>query len=144
MMIGPKSKLSKKTIALVITLLVSVSIAATYFGLAYLNQPPCPSGTNLRSFLIISSSNGFNDSKDHPLTLTAQKNDCVLITVENTDIQAHGLAVQTYDPHGIVVRPGETKSARFYAASTGQFTIWEPVLSTIYILDKGLLNVTSA
>ena len=143
-MIKPKSKQRKRTLALVITLLVSVGIVATYFGLVYLNQSPCPSGSNLRSFLVISSSNGFNDSKDHPLTLTAQKNDCVLITVENTDTQAHALAVQTYVPNGILVSVGETKSMRFYATSTGQFSISEPIFSTIYIFDKGRLNVTSA
>lgn len=143
MMIEPKSKLSKRTLALVIMLLVSGGIAATYFGLVYLNQSPCPSGSNLRSFLIISSYNGFNDSKDHPLTLNAQRNECVLITVENTDSQAHALAVQTYSPNGILVSVGETKSLRFYATSTGQFNISEPIFSTIYIFDKGLLNVTS-
>ena len=142
-MTEPKSKLSKRTIALVITLLVSVGIGATYFGLAYLNQSPCPSGANLRSFLIISTYNGFNDGKHHPLTLNAQRNDCVLITLENRDSQAHALAVKTYATNGIVVASGETKSMRFYATSPGQFYIWEPLFSTIYVLDKGWLNVTS-
>ena len=121
----------------------SVGITAGYFGLVYLNPSPCPSGTNTRSFLIVSNYDGFNDTKDHPLTLNAQRNDCVFITVENRDSQAHGLAVKTYIPNGIVVRPGETKSIRFYATSGGEFGISEPVFSTTYVLDRGVLNVTS-
>ena len=130
-------------LTLLLTLTISIGIVGAYFGSVYLNKPPCPSGTALQSFLIISNYNGFNDSKDHPLTLTVQKNVCVLITVENTDIQTHGIAVKTYAPDGIVVRPGETKSLQFLATMAGQFNIWEPVSSTLYILDSGLLNVTS-
>lgn len=135
---------SKRMLILLVTLAISIAIVGAYFGSVSLNKFSCPSGTNLHSFLIISDSNGFNDSKDHPLTLTAQKNYCVLITLENTDIQTHGIAVKTYAPDGITVRPGETKSLQFLATMAGQFNIWEPVSSTLYILDSGLLNVTSS
>ena len=130
-------------LALLLTITISIGIVGAYFGSVYLNKTPCPTGTNLHSFFIVSDSNGFNDSKDHPLTLTVQKNQCVLITLENKDVQAHGIAVKTYAPDGIVVRPQETKSLQFLATMAGQFNIWEPVSTTIYILDSGLLNVTS-
>lgn len=136
-------RVSTRTLALVTILLGSVGLAAGYFGLVYLNRASCPSGTTMHSFLIVSNYDGFNDSRDHPLTLNAQRNDCVLVTVENKDGQAHGLAVKTYFPSGIVVRPGETKSIRFYATSSGEFSISEPVFSTIYIFDRGVLSVTS-
>ena len=101
----------------VVALIASVAIGGTYLGIVYFSQSVCPSGTTLRSFVIIvNGTTGYNDSKDQPFQMNVHTGDYVLVTfVNDSPTQSHGLAINYYLNNGLVVQPNRSDSAKFLA-----------------------------
>jgi heme/copper-type cytochrome/quinol oxidase subunit 2 len=110
-------------------------------------ESPCANVRSVvRSFTIIADLNGFNNSKIHQGTgpyLVVNHCDTVLITVVNSDTQAHGFVISYYAPRGIDVQSGTQQTFRFLANKTGQFTIQcNSTCSVHAFMLHGLLTVT--
>jgi len=114
---------------------------------ASLPTPPCagvPSVT--RSFTIIASPNGYNDSNQHPGSwpkMTVNRCDLVNITIVNNDVQSHGFAVQYYGEKGAEVIGQQSYAFPiFQATRAGQFRVYCNVFCTVHnLMQSGLLTV---
>jgi hypothetical protein len=103
-------------------------------------------------FLVIASSDGYNDSIDHgapknwwPI-ITVKQGETVNITVCNTDFQAHGFQItHYYDSNVVTIVPGQVLHVSFVADQAGEFRIYCNIFCSIHIfMQSGLLNITSA
>lgn len=133
-----------------VALIVAVAVIASVVVVAYyLNQARTPPGKPPGSFLIIASSNGFNDSIDHGVPqnswpiITVQKGTSVTIMVYNADEQAHGFQVAHYFDSNIqTVAPGKTLTVTFVANTTGTFRIYCDIFCTVHsFMQSGELIV---
>ena len=103
-------------------------------------------------FLIVASSDGYNDDISHGVptnswpVMTVQQNQTVNITVCNTDFQAHGFQVTYYyDSNIITIVPGQVLHVSFVADKSGDFRIYCSIFCSIHwAMQSGLLKVTSA
>lgn len=125
----------KKAVA--ISIIVALVVVGAVFASVFYFSPslilgPCYSRTSgtWRDFVIVASSNGYNDSRDQPFVMTAQKDDCVLVRFTNRDGQAHGIAISNYEK-GVIAQAYQTVSFKFQAAQTGKFQVGEQIFSTI-------------
>lgn len=80
-------------------------------------------------FLIIESSNGYNDSVDHsPGTpwpvINVSRGQMVSIVVCNTDVQSHEFEIQHYYNSTAVQTPNQAVLISFVANQTGTFRIY--------------------
>jgi hypothetical protein len=136
---GSESKPGKNRVFVAVAIIALVVFTGTYFGEVYLSQSSCPGGSSVQSFaIIVDDETGYNHSMTNSgrgipfYSIGAQKGDCVQIRLINeSPNQSHGLAVDYYQPNGIVAKAGETVLIRFQATKVGQFNIFEQILSTI-------------
>ncbi len=139
-------RLSNKAVTMLTTIILIFGVGATVFAVATLAPPPCTTGT-LRTFSLVSTLNGFNDSAAHPSqqwpVLTVSRCDTVKIHLVNEDSsQAHGLAVALYENGGVTAGPGQTVTINFQANRTGQFKVYCSILCSIHsAMLNGVLNV---
>lgn len=139
-------RLKKRTLAIVVAITLVASTAATYFFAIYIPSnaiPPCVTAGHTHCFTIVASLNGYNDSVHQTISaMSVPKGDTVVLRLINNDSeQPHGLAVQTYAPDGIIAHPGETKSISFQAVATGNFRVYEPIITTVYQFESAELDV---
>ena len=141
----PQTKFGKRKLAIIVAIVALVALAGTYFGASYFSQSSCPNGVPLRTFTIVANdTTGYNDSRDQPFQMSVQLGDCVVVMfVNNSATQPHGLAINYYLHHGIIVQPKTSESARFQANKPGQFLVSEQIFSTIaaFTNNAGKLNV---
>ena len=145
----------------ILVVIVVVLIGASVTTVFYLASRNTTSTTSTRlptgcvkpkdGFLIIASSDGYNDSIAHgapqnswPI-ITVQQGQTVNITVCNTDFQAHGFQVAHYYASNLVtIAPGQVLHVSFVADQAGEFRIYCNIFCSIHIfMQNGLLNVTS-
>ena len=140
-----------------VVVLIGATATAAFYGLSKgrtTSSSPLPTEcvkpTN--GFLIIASSNGYNDSIAHgapknwwPI-ITVKQGQTVNITVCNTDFQAHGFQVtHYYDSNIVTIVPGQVLHVSFVADQAGEFRIYCSIFCSIHIfMQNGLLNVTPA
>src|SRR3989449_4034286 len=96
-----QTKLSNKSLTIVTIAMLSIAGALTVLAVASLAPEPCPTTIQKYFFTIVSTLNGFNDSKNHPdqpwPIMRVNRCSTVTIHLENQDTsQAHGLAVALY------------------------------------------------
>ncbi len=109
--------------------------------------PYCVKPAN--GFLIVASSQGFNDSIGHGVPtnlwpwLDVTKGSVVKITVCNTDRQAHGFQVQHYLESPVnAIAPGQAVTFSFVVDETGLFQIYCSIPCTIHwAMRSGVLVV---
>jgi len=123
-----QTKHSNRALTIVTIAMLSVAGALTVLALASLAPEPCPTTIQKYFFTIVSTLNGFNDSKNHPDQPwpIMRVNRCSLVTIrlENQDAsQAHGLAVALYANSGVVAGPGQNAEVNFVANRTGEFKV---------------------
>lgn len=109
---------------------------------------PCAGTAGItRSFTIVATINGFNDSVNHQQeswpVMSVHRCDIVKITMINGDVQTHGLGIDYYAAKGTDLPGGQTLSyPPFLASRTGHFRVYCTTLCTIHqIVQNGLLNV---
>jgi hypothetical protein len=101
-----------------------------------------------RSFTIVASDSGFNDSAAHlgqtwPI-MNVNRCDIVKITIINTVTQTHGFAIDYYAVKGTEI-PGQQTLPfpAFQAVKTGNFRVYCTVQCTVHnVMLNGLLNVS--
>ncbi len=140
---------NKRTIAIVVAIMLVASSAATYFFAIYLPSIatiPCVTTGNTHCFTIVASLSGYNGSVHQPLpypVISVPKGDTVVLRLINNDsAQSHGLAVQVYAANGIIAHVGETKTMSFQATTIGKFQIYDPIITTIDAYEKAELDVS--
>jgi nitrous oxide reductase len=113
-----------------------------------LPSSPCAGiiGTT-RTFTIVATINGFNDSKYHQgqwPVMTVHRCDIVKVTITNADTQTHGFAVDYYATRGTEIQGGQTISVPpFLASRNGQFRVFCISFCTAHtFMQNGLLNIT--
>jgi nitrous oxide reductase len=112
-----------------------------------LPSSPCAGITgSTRSFTIMASSNGYNDSKTHqgswPI-MSVNRCDTVAVKVVNTDTQSHGFAIDYYAVKGMEIQGQQSQSVTFLASRTGHFRAYCIVPCSIHIaMQNGLLAVS--
>ena len=122
-----------------LAILVAVIVVASATGVAYYMYPKSPCGGSQGGFLIVASSNGFNDSIDHKVpqtpwpVITVQKGTSLTITVCNSDTQAHGFQItHYYDSSIVTVPPGKSLTISFTADTAGTFHIYCSIFCAIH------------
>ena len=141
-------KLRAIEIAVVALVTASLGVGGV---LAFVLSPPsspCSSVTGqARSFTIVESRTGLNDSKYHsgqwPVA-TVHQCDMVTIIIRNEDYQTHGFSVSSYSNAGIELVGGAVQKLTFQATRTGQFRMYcsSPVICEVHsLMQNGLLNV---
>ena len=123
-----KTRLSNKALTIVTIAMLSAASILTVLAVASLAPEPCPATSQKYSFTIVSTLNGFNDSKNHPdqpwPIMRVNRCSTVTIRLENQDTsQAHGLAVALYANNGVVAGPGQNAEVNFVANRTGEFKV---------------------
>ena len=123
-----QTKLSNKPLTIVTIVMLSVAGALTVLAVTTLAPEPCPTTIQKYSFTLVSTLNGFNDSKNHPdqpwPIMRVNRCSTVTIQLENQDTsQAHGLAVALYANNGVVAGPGQNAQVHFVANRTGEFKV---------------------
>ena len=134
---------------LVIVVAVVGALGGGIFTLAIgLPSSPCAGITPVtRTFTIIASQTGFNDSSQHTGSwpqMTVNKCDLVSITIINRDVQTHGFAIDYYGVKGAELIGQQTYLFPvFQATRAGQFRVYCNVYCTIHNqMQNGLLIVS--
>ena len=139
--------LDRRTAAVVLA--VAVAVASTVAVAYFLNLGKGAEKPH-SGFLIIASSNGYNDSihngagqRPWPI-INVQKGTNVTISVYNADHQAHGFQVLHYFDSSIeTVAPGQTVTVSFVADEAGTFRIFCSIFCTVHVyMQSGELVVT--
>jgi nitrous oxide reductase len=138
----------KNKVLAVIVVVVAAALGGGIMTLAVgLPGSPCAgtAGTT-RSFTIVASINGFNDSKDQQgqwPVMSVHRCDIVKVTIVNADTQTHGFAVDYYAVRGTEIQGGQTLSVPpFLASKDGQFRVYCISFCTPHIfMQNGSLNV---
>src|SRR5947209_5755796 len=123
-----QTKLSNEALTIITIAMLSVASVLTVLAVASLAPEPCPATSQKYFFTIVSTLNGFNDSKNHPdqpwPIMSVNRCSTVTIRLENQDTsQAHGLAVALYANSGVVAGPGQNAEVKFVANRTGEFKV---------------------
>jgi nitrous oxide reductase len=130
-------------------ILVAVIVFTSVVGAGYYLYRLSPSCGAQGGFLIVASSNGFNDSIGHQVpqtpwpVITVQKGANVTITVCNSDTQAHGFQItHYYDSSIVTVPPGRSLTISFLADTPGTFHIYCSIFCAIHaFMQNGELVV---
>ncbi len=136
------------TATIVVAAILVLSLAFALDSSRGTSSPGCVKPVN--GFLIIATNTGYNDSRHHgaPQTpwpvIKVRSGTTVSIVFCNTDNQAHGLAVEGYDPDVGATLPGHVSQITFVASESGTYRIYDTLLSTEHIYtESGELLVTA-
>ncbi len=137
-----------RTSEMIIIGLVTAFLATGGVLAVVLTPPPnpCPASAGVtRSFAILISLNGYNDSASHSGSwpvVNVNRCDKVVFNVRNEDTQPHGFAVQSYTNIGLEIVGNDHQTLSFQATRSGRFQIYCTIRCTVhYLMQSGLLNV---
>lgn len=138
---------NRNIVIIVIVSAVALGGGVTTYAIGIPNSPCYGVAGATRNFAIIASSNGFNDSVDHPgqtwPLFHVNRCDTVKITIINTDTQAHGFAIAYYGIRGTEIPGQQTQSfPPFLASKSGQFVVYCIIRCTVHwAMLNGLMVV---
>ena len=148
-------KASRRTLLIVAVSSIALAavVSVTYYAdFVRNNTPALPPGCSRPAggFLIVASTDGYNDSIAHgaPVkswpVITVRQGQNVTIVVCNIDHQAHGFQIKHYEDSNIEsVLSGQTLKVSFVADQAGSFDIYCDIFCTIHVfMQNGLLMVT--
>ena len=128
-------------------LVAAALVAGLVIALAVLYQGRSPAEVQPQTlnFTIMADDNGFNGSVQHGIPwpiITVRAGDNVTITViDDGRVEAHGFAIDTYFPKGLIVGPGESGSVTFTATTPGNYTFYCDIFCTVHQFMVGTLVV---
>ena len=134
------SSKSRGMVAAALIVGLAIALAALYQG-----RSPAEVQPQTLNFTVIADDNGFNGSVQHGIPwpiITVHVGDNVTITViDDGKVEAHGFAIDSYFPKGLIVGPGESGSVTFTATTPGNYTFYCNIFCTVHQFMIGTLVV---
>jgi nitrous oxide reductase len=137
---------SRVIMVIIVAVAASVGGGILTFAIGLPSSPCFGVRGTTHNFTIIAGVDGYNASRNHQApwpVMTVNRCDMVVITIVNSDTQAHGFAVDYYAVKGTEVQYQQAATVQFLASRAGAFRVYCNVYCTVHIfMQDGLLNVT--